>query len=63
MGRINPVVSLAALVALASAACGAARADDFPPRKPGLWQVEMAMPGGPDAAATDEDVHRSCDGC
>ena len=47
MGRINPVVSLAALVALARAACGAARADDFPPRKPGLWQIEMSMPGGP----------------
>jgi hypothetical protein len=47
MGRINPVVSLAALVVLAGAACGVARADDFPPRKPGLWQIEMSMPGGP----------------
>ena len=26
---------------------GAAWADDFPARKPGLWQVDMAMAGGP----------------
>jgi hypothetical protein len=46
---------------------GAARADEFPARKPGLWQVDMAMPGHqmpPQQmklcidAATDADMYK-----
>lgn len=36
-------LSLSALLLLGVSA----KADDFPPRKPGLWQIDMAMPGGP----------------
>lgn len=30
-----------------TALCGAARAQDLPPRKPGLWQIDMTMPAAP----------------
>ncbi len=43
MDRFTAVVTLGAVLAASGAACGAARADDFPPRKAGLWQVEMTM--------------------
>jgi hypothetical protein len=46
MDRAATVIGLGILM-LGAASCGAARADDFPPRKAGLWQVDMAMPGGP----------------
>jgi hypothetical protein len=45
MDRAATVIGLGILM-LGAASCGAARADDFPPRKAGLWQVDMAMPGG-----------------
>src|SRR6516164_8873420 len=45
MDRVTMAVGACALL-LGAAAYGTARADDFPPRKAGLWQVDMAMPGG-----------------
>jgi Protein of unknown function (DUF3617) len=47
MSRMNMAVSLGVLLALGTGACGAAYGQDFPPRKAGLWQVDMSMPGGP----------------
>jgi hypothetical protein len=47
MNRTTLAMRLGVPLLLASAACGAARAADLPPRKPGLWQVDMTMPGGP----------------
>jgi Protein of unknown function (DUF3617) len=47
MDRMTVAIGLGALVLLGGAASGLARADDFPPRKPGLWQIDMAMQGGP----------------
>lgn len=45
MDRVTTAIGLGALL-LGATACGTARADDFPPRKAGLWQVDMTMPGG-----------------
>lgn len=45
MGRMTVAISLGALL-LGATAGGIARADDFPPRKAGLWQIDMVMPGG-----------------
>jgi hypothetical protein len=56
-------ITLASLLALGAAA----HAQDFPPRKPGLWQIDMTMPGGPMPAqqmkmcidaATDAEMHK-----
>jgi hypothetical protein len=41
------VICLAVFALLGAATCGALRAQDFPPRKPGLWQIDMTMPAGP----------------
>jgi hypothetical protein len=46
MNRVGLAARLGALVLLGGVTCGVARADDFPPRKPGLWQIDMSMPGG-----------------
>lgn len=45
MGRMTVAIGLGALV-LATAPWRAACADDFPPRKAGLWQIDMTMLGG-----------------
>ncbi|MEJ0019475.1 MAG: DUF3617 family protein [Acetobacteraceae bacterium] len=47
MVRITWAVGAGVLLGMGVVACGAAQAQDFPQRKPGLWQVEMTMPGGP----------------
>ena len=39
--------TITAMLLASATACGAAQAADFPARKPGLWQVNMTMPGGP----------------
>jgi hypothetical protein len=44
MDRVTMAVGACALL-LGAAACATARADDFPPRKAGLWQVDMSMAG------------------
>jgi len=46
MARIGPGVS-ALLLLLGTAGGSIAYADDFPPRKPGLWQIEMTSAGRP----------------
>ncbi len=46
MNRLTVTVRMCAVLLSGAAACGVARADDFPPRKAGLWQVEMTMAGG-----------------
>ena len=46
MNRTTAAIGLSALLLTGAATCGTAIADDFPPRKAGLWQVDMAMPGG-----------------
>jgi hypothetical protein len=43
MDRTVAIV-LGAALAVGAAGGGSARADDFPPRKAGLWQVEITMP-------------------
>ena len=44
MDRVTMAVGVCTLL-LGATAYGTARADDFPPRKPGLWQVDMSMAG------------------
>jgi len=44
MDRMTVAIGLGALL-LGATACGFAHADDFPPRKAGLWQIDMNMPG------------------
>jgi hypothetical protein len=39
-------VGLGTLLLLGAATCGTSRADDFPLRKAGLWEVDMTMSGG-----------------
>ena len=46
MDRMTAAIRLGALLVVGAAACGTARGDEFPPRKAGLWQIDMAMPGG-----------------
>jgi Protein of unknown function (DUF3617) len=46
MDRVTVATRLVAMLALGATVAGSARADDFPPRKPGLWQVNMTMAGG-----------------
>ena len=46
MDRVTATISLGALLLVGAAAFGSARGDEFPPRKAGLWQIDMAMPGG-----------------
>jgi hypothetical protein len=46
MDRMSATISLGALLLVGAAAFGSARGDEFPPRKAGLWQIDMAMPGG-----------------
>ncbi len=69
MNLMPAAVSLATLLLLGGATCGVARADDFPPRKPGLWQVDMTMPNAGHQmppqqmkmcidAATDAEMYR-----
>jgi len=41
------VICPTVLALLGAATCGAVRAQDLPPRKPGLWQIDMAMPAAP----------------
>jgi hypothetical protein len=43
---MKTIIRLAALAMVGGATCGAAPAVDLPPRKPGLWQITMIMPGG-----------------
>lgn len=59
-------ISLTALL-LAASAGGSAWAQEFPPRKAGLWQIDMSMPGGPMPgqqmkmcidAATDAEMYK-----
>jgi Protein of unknown function (DUF3617) len=45
MHRTSVAVRLGVLLLSGAAACGVARADDFPPRKAGLWQIDMTMSG------------------
>jgi len=45
MARAMVALHLGVLAALACATCSTAHAADFPPRKAGLWQIEMTMPG------------------
>jgi hypothetical protein len=47
MNRVEVATRLGALVLLGGATCDVACADEFPPRKPGLWQIDMSMPSGP----------------
>lgn len=65
MHRITAGIGLASVVLFAASAS----AQDFPPRKPGLWQIDMTMPGGPMPqqmqqmkmcidAATDAEMHK-----
>jgi Protein of unknown function (DUF3617) len=47
---MNPTASplrLAALAVLCSCGFGAAHADDYPPRKPGLWEISVQPQGAP----------------
>jgi hypothetical protein len=45
---MKTIVRLAAALATSATVLGGlAWADDLPPRKPGLWQVDMTMPGAP----------------
>ena len=39
-------IGLTALLLAGAAGSATVRAQDFPPRKAGLWQVDMTMPGG-----------------
>jgi len=41
------VVCQISLALLGIATCDVVRAQDFPPRKPGLWQIDMTMPAAP----------------
>ena len=41
------VICPTVLALLGAATCGAVRAQDLPLRKPGLWQIDMAMPAAP----------------
>ena len=45
MDRVTATSSLGALLLVGATAFGSARGDEFPPRKAGLWQIDMAMPG------------------
>jgi uncharacterized protein DUF3617 len=47
MARAMAALHLGILAALVGTTCGTAHAADFPPRKTGLWEIEMTMPGGP----------------
>jgi hypothetical protein len=40
-------ICLATLALLGAASWSVAYAQDFPPRKPGLWQIDMAIPAAP----------------
>jgi hypothetical protein len=64
---LTAAIRLSALLLAGAAASGTARGDEFPPRKAGLWQIDMAMPGGqmpPQQmkmcidAATDTEMYR-----
>jgi hypothetical protein len=64
---LTAAIRLSALLLACAAASGTARGDEFPPRKAGLWQIDMAMPGGqmpPQQmkmcidAATDAEMYR-----
>jgi hypothetical protein len=64
---LTAAIRLSALLLAGAAASGTARGDEFPPRKAGLWQIDMAMPGGqmpPQQmkmcidAATDAEMYR-----
>jgi hypothetical protein len=46
MVRMAAAIRLSAVLLVSAAASGTARGDEFPPRKAGLWQIDMAMPGG-----------------
>jgi len=61
------VMRLGAVRVFGGTACGTALAQDFPPRKAGLWQVDMTMAGGqmpPQQmkmcidATTDAEMHK-----
>jgi hypothetical protein len=65
MHRRNGAITLGAAALLAASAT--AQTADFPPRKPGLWQVDMAMQGGQMPAqqmkmcidaSTDAEMHK-----
>jgi Protein of unknown function (DUF3617) len=45
MDRVTATISLGALLLVGAAALVPACGDEFPPRKAGLWQIDMAMPG------------------
>jgi hypothetical protein len=47
MHRTTSAAWPVALLIAGAVLAGHAWADDFPARKPGLWQVDMAMTGGP----------------
>jgi Protein of unknown function (DUF3617) len=46
MDRMTTAIRLGALLLMSASACGVVLGDEFPPRKAGLWQIDMAMPGG-----------------